>query len=59
MLGQTSEYLASFTSENRIPNHGFDAIDNELKLLKIENTTLEILGFQKIRESLYLGAHAY
>ena len=48
MLGQTSEYLASFTSENRIPNHGFDAIDGELKLLKIENTTLEISGFQKI-----------
>ena len=23
-LGQTSEYLASFTNENRIPNHGFN-----------------------------------
>ncbi|MGB7394363.1 MAG: DNA mismatch repair protein MutS [Pricia sp.] len=47
-LGQTSEYLSSFTNENRIPNHGFDPIDKELKLLKIENTTLEISGFQKI-----------
>ncbi len=48
LLGQTSEYLSSFISENRIPNHGFDAIERELKLLKIENTTLELSGFQKI-----------
>ncbi|MDT7830579.1 DNA mismatch repair protein MutS [Pricia sp. S334] len=47
-LGRTSEYLASFVNENRIPNHGFDAVDKELKLLKIENTTLEVSGFQKI-----------
>ena len=51
ILGQTSEYLASFTNENRIPNHGFDNIRGELKLLNIENTTLEIQGFRKI-ESL-------
>jgi len=49
-LGQTSEYLASFISENRIPNHGFDVIHTELKLLHIENTTLEILGFRKIEK---------
>lgn len=48
ILGQTSEYLSSFTNENRIPNHGFEPIGKELKLLKIENTTLEISGFQKI-----------
>ncbi len=47
-LGQTSEYLASFANENRIPNHGFDSINAELKLLKIENTTLEISGFRRI-----------
>ncbi len=47
-LVQTSEYLSSLESENRIPNHGFDKIDAELKLLKIENTTLEITGFRKI-----------
>lgn len=47
-LGQTSEYLSSLISENRIPNHGFESINNELKLLRIENTTLEISGFQKI-----------
>ena len=47
-LGQTAEYLSSFVSENRIPNHGFESIDRELKLLRIENTTLEISGFRKI-----------
>lgn len=48
VLGQTSEYLASFSNDNRIPNHGFDSINNELQLLKIENTTLEISGFRRI-----------
>jgi len=48
ILGETAEYDSSFISENRIPNHGFDRIDNEIKLLKIENTTLEIEGFRKI-----------
>ena len=47
-LGQTSEYLASFTNENRIPNHGFDAITKELQLLQIENTVLEVSGFRRI-----------
>ncbi len=48
ILGQTSEYLASFSNDNRIPNHGFDHINSELKLLTIENTTLEISGFRRI-----------
>ncbi len=47
-LGRTSEYLSSFSNENRIPNHGFDSITTELKLLGIENTTLDIGGFQRI-----------
>ncbi len=47
-LKKTSEYLSSFINENRIPNHGFDGINGELKLLKIENTTLELKGFQRI-----------
>lgn len=47
-LGQTSEYLSSHTTDNRIPNHAFEAIGHELKLLQIENTTLEINGFRKI-----------
>ncbi|MFH6603939.1 DNA mismatch repair protein MutS [Maribacter algicola] len=47
-LGQTSEYLSSLVSENRIPNHGFDPITGDVKLLRIENTTLEIAGFKRI-----------
>ena len=48
VLGQTSEYLSSYSNDNRIPNHGFDSINKELQLLKIENTTLEISGFRRI-----------
>lgn len=48
VLGETSEYLASFSNDNRIPNHGFDQINSELGLLKIDNSTLEIAGFRKI-----------
>ena len=44
----TNEYLSSFDNDNRIPNHGFDAITREIKLLNIENTYLEINGLQKI-----------
>ena len=47
-LGKTAEYLSSLISENRIPNHGFDAINKELQLLDIENTTLEIAGFDRL-----------
>ncbi|NNK40783.1 MAG: DNA mismatch repair protein MutS [Winogradskyella sp.] len=47
-LNFTNEYLASFENDNRIPNHGFDSISKELKLLNIENTYLEISGLQKI-----------
>jgi len=39
VLGKTAEYLSSLISENRIPNHGFEAINRELQLLQIENTT--------------------
>ncbi|MDO7138925.1 endonuclease MutS2 [Algibacter lectus] len=44
----TNEYLSSFHNDNRIPNHGFDTIVNELKLLRIENTYLEVHGLKKI-----------
>ncbi len=46
-LNKTSEYLSSFENDNVIPNHGFDSIDNELRLLSIENTAIEPLGFKK------------
>jgi DNA mismatch repair protein MutS2 len=44
----TNEYLSSLENDNRIPNHGFDAITKELKLLRIENTYLDIHGLKKI-----------
>ncbi|MGE5943138.1 MAG: endonuclease MutS2 [Flavobacteriales bacterium] len=47
-LKLTNEYLSSFYNDNRIPNHGFDAITKELKLLKIENTYLEVHSLKKI-----------
>lgn len=47
-LGETSEYLSSFANGNSIPEHGFDQINAELGLLKIDNSTLEVPGFRKI-----------
>jgi DNA mismatch repair protein MutS2 len=47
-LTYVNEYLSSFDNDNRIPNHGFDTIAKELKLLKIENTYLETSSLQKI-----------
>lgn len=47
-LQQTSEYLASFTNNNAIPNHRFESIFKELKFLGIENSFLEAESFQKI-----------
>lgn len=44
----TNEYLSSFYNDNRIPNHGFDAITKELQLLRIENTYLETHSLKKI-----------
>lgn len=44
----TNEYVSSFYNDNRIPNHGFEPITKELKLLKIENSYLETKSFQKI-----------
>jgi DNA mismatch repair protein MutS2 len=47
-LLQTSEYLASFTNNNAIPNHGFDNLTNDLKFLAIEDSFLEVVSFRKI-----------
>ncbi len=47
-LHQTNEYVSSFQQESRIPNHGFDAIDQEIKYLNIEDTMLEASGLRKI-----------
>tara|TARA_R110000868_G_C10960042_1_gene768431 strand:- start:630 stop:2798 length:2169 start_codon:yes stop_codon:yes gene_type:complete len=47
-LKLTNEYLSSFHNNNRIPNHGFDAITKEIQLLRIENTYLEVHSLKKI-----------
>ena len=47
-LQRVKEFTASFDGDNRIPNHGFDPVFRELRLLEIENSSLEISGFRKI-----------
>jgi DNA mismatch repair protein MutS2 len=47
-LNVVNEFLSSFENENRIPNHGFEDIIEELKTLRIENNFLEIEQFRKI-----------
>ncbi|HSP12310.1 MAG TPA: hypothetical protein VLO29_07265 [Salegentibacter sp.] len=47
-LNQTNEYLSSKNRESRIPNHGFDAINKELRMLEIEDAILEVASFRKI-----------
>ena len=49
-LQLTNEFVASFENENRIPNHGFDAITKELKLIKIENNYFKVTNFYKVKE---------
>jgi DNA mismatch repair protein MutS2 len=47
-LALVHEYYTSFISENRIPNHSFEDIRNEIHLLKIENSTLPADSFLRI-----------
>ena len=47
-LQAVSEFHASFDNENRIPNHGFEAITEVFSLLKIENSVLGITAFKTV-----------
>ena len=47
-LHLVDEYLSSFESENRVPNHGFDNIIESVKRLAIENSFIETTAFLKI-----------
>ncbi|OSY87744.1 DNA mismatch repair protein MutS [Tenacibaculum holothuriorum] len=47
-LNLVNEYVASFENENRIPNHYFEDITEEIKRLAIENSFLETEGYLKI-----------
>lgn len=46
-LHQTSEYVSSFTNNNAIPNHGFESITTDIKMLSIEDSFLEVTSFRK------------
>jgi DNA mismatch repair protein MutS2 len=47
-LQLVNEYLSSYISENRVPNHGFENISQEIFTLNIENSFLEAAAFLKI-----------
>ena len=47
-LNQVNEYLASFENENKIPNHHFEEISDQIHLLGIEDSYLEAQAFQNI-----------
>ena len=47
-LNLTNEYLSSFYNDNHIPNHSFEPITKELRLLNIENTYLEVHSLKKL-----------
>ncbi len=47
-LQQVFEYKSSYLHDARIPNHGFDSINNEIKLLTVENTFLETSNLKKL-----------
>ncbi len=47
-LQQTNEYLSSFQNNNVIPAHSCEKVSSEIKLLQIENSTLEIAGIRKL-----------
>ena len=57
-LNLVNEYLSSFQSENRVPNHGFDNVTESVKRLKIENSFIETEAFLKIATtSLTVNEH--
>ncbi|WP_228851497.1 endonuclease MutS2 [Aegicerativicinus sediminis] len=47
-LQLTNEFLASLQNENRIPNHRFETISDQLRLLQIENSKIEVEGFRNL-----------
>lgn len=48
-LNLVYEYLNSLDNQNNFPNHGFESIKKELKVLRVENSQLEIESFRKIK----------
>ena len=57
-LNLVNEFLSSFQSENRIPNHGFYNVINNVKHLKIENSFIETEAFLRLASmSLTVNEH--
>ena len=48
-LNLVSEYLSSLENDNNFPNHAFESVSRELKIIEIENSQLEIESFRKIK----------
>ena len=57
-LAFTNEYVSSFTNNNSLPNHGFETITSDLKLLAIEDSFLELVAIKKIQD-ISLTANEY
>ena len=47
-LLRTNEYGISLSEEKTIPNHGFEDVNEEVSLLDVENSKIEVEGFQKL-----------
>ena len=47
-LLRTNEYASSFSEEKPIPNHGFEDVSEEVSLLDVENSKIEVEGFRKL-----------
>ena len=47
-LLRTNEYVISFSEEKPIPNHGFEDVNDEVSLLDVENSKIEVEGFRKL-----------
>jgi DNA mismatch repair protein MutS2 len=47
-LAYTNEYVASFSNNNALPNHGFETVTADLKLLAIKDSFLELVAIKKI-----------
>ena len=48
-LDIVSEYLSSLDNDNNFPNHFFESISKEIKIIQILNSQLEIDSFRKIK----------
>lgn len=57
-LNQTQDYKSSFLEDETIPAHGFEEVHEEIHLLSIDNSVIEIKGLRNIaRLSETANAH--